>query len=130
MKRRLQLEVTLPIYDVPAGRCLVPAGLEGETIHPGATVELRARVHVRGSVVGFVCLSEGLRVARMRVGKDEVSFSSAGFDSRAAAEGIAIPARACEVSEQIAATFENYAGRPVTPWAYFWIETDAGRVGS
>lgn len=124
MKRKLQLDVTLPIYDVPAGKCLVPAGLEARTVHPSETCELRATVMVAGLVAGFVCKSDGLRVTTMRVGRNRIEFSSAGFDSVASAEGIAIPARRCLPGEEIAATFESYMGVPVTVWAYFWIETD------
>ena len=125
MKRRIQVDVTLPIYDVAPGKCLVPAGLEARTIHPGMTEDLVARVEVaRGLVVGFACATEGLRVVRLRVGKHAAHFSSAGFPADAAADGIAIPARSVVVSQEIAATFENCLGMPITPWAHFWIEVD------
>lgn len=124
MKRRLQIDVTLPVYDVEPGKCLVPAGLEAMTVSPMGKRELRARVHVSGLVVGFACITEGLRILSLRVERTEVRFSSAGFDAQAVADGIAIPAHRIVASEEIAATFENFMGMDITPHAFFWIEVD------
>jgi len=125
VRRQLKIDVTLPIYEVEPGKCLVPAGLDRDTIEACSTREIKARVEVpSGLVVGFACVTEGLRIVSLRVGRDAVRFSSAGFVAEAVADGIAIPAHPVAASMEIAATLENLCGIPVIPSAFFWIEVD------
>lgn len=126
MNRRIQVEVSAPLYDVAAGKCLVPMGLDSQSIPAHGTRELEARVQVpRGLVVGFACETPGLWIMRLKVGRDELRFSSAGFPATAAAEGIAIPAREVVASQDLSAVFQSRIGHDVDAVsAYFWIEID------
>jgi len=122
-RRRITLEVTLPWYEPPPGKCVVPVGLESLLVHPSEVGAMRATLLIAGDAVGFVCHSEGLTVVELTAGGKSIVFSSAGFPGEAAADGIIFPAvRGLLQCDEVVAMMRNDTGAPLQVRANFLIE--------
>ena len=111
----------MPTYRVPLG--LFP--YRDGALQAGLAGPYRARSHVAGVVVGFVCLTPELLVLRLLIGGTRVTFSEDGFPSEAAQQpGILFPPRPVVISQDVAADFQNQSPVDIFPRAYFLIDIE------
>lgn len=123
------------LYEPAAGLVVLPLGLptmlalEAPDFNGGQPLRLLTRSMQAGVVVGFVCLTPGLTVLELNVGKNLMLPGRNGFPSEAAqgdprvdATGLALPRTNLEISQDVSALVSNAEGRAAIVRAYFLLE--------
>ena len=118
-----QEALVLPIGLPPR---LVPAAPQGDAA--GERITLRARSQLRGVVAGFVCVTPGLTVHTLQLGRNALLPGAEGFpsecaqgDPRSDPAGLVLRDN-IEISQDVTVVVSNTTAVPVVVRAYFLLE--------